>query len=68
VTFKDDSRYESDILSAKGDPDNPLSHDEILSKFKMLSENVIGERWQEVPQAIHNLEDIPASALVDLLR
>jgi 2-methylcitrate dehydratase PrpD len=67
VTFKDNTRYETDILSAKGDPENPLSYDEILFKFKMLSENIIGDRWQEVPKAIYVLEEIFASDLVNLL-
>lgn len=67
VTFKTGEHYESCVLSAKGDPADPLTYDDLLAKFKMLAENRLPEQWQEIPKAVEALEDMDASELVDLL-
>jgi 2-methylcitrate dehydratase PrpD len=67
VAFKSGRRYESGILSAKGDPGDPLSYDNLLDKFEMLTHPRIGERWREIPEAVNALERMEAPLLVDLL-
>jgi len=67
VTFKTGEHYESGILSAKGDPACPFSEDELLTKFKRLTENRVGERWRGIPKTVGVLEHKRASELVDLL-
>jgi hypothetical protein len=57
----------SGILSAKGDPACPLSEAELLTKFKRLTENRVGERWRDIPETVGVLEDKRASELVDLV-
>jgi 2-methylcitrate dehydratase PrpD len=68
VTFRDGRSYESGTLSAKGDPADPLSRDDLLAKFRMLSEPRLGGQWRRIPETIDMLEWGRAADLVDLLR
>jgi 2-methylcitrate dehydratase PrpD len=68
VTFREGRCYESGVLSAKGDPSYPLSWDDLLSKFRMLTEPRLGDRWRKIPEIINTLERGRALDLVDLLR
>ena len=68
VTFREGRSYESGILSAKGDPSDPLSWDELLSKFRMLTEPRLGDRWRRIPEIVNTLEKDCSVGLVDLLR
>ncbi len=69
VTFSDGERYESGLLSAKGDPGDPLSEEDLLAKFKLLVEPVSGQQWRSFPGVIDRLdkEDAPVSEIVELL-
>jgi len=67
VTFKTGEYYSSDLLSAKGDPDSPLTDEELLAKFRTLTENRLGERWEEVAQAVLSLDKFDVAKLVDLV-
>lgn len=67
VTFKTGEHYSSDLLSAKGDPDNPLTDEELLAKFRTLTEDRLGQRWEEVAQTVRYLDKFDVAKLVDLL-
>ncbi|MCX5823230.1 MAG: MmgE/PrpD family protein [Deltaproteobacteria bacterium] len=67
VAFKTGEQYKSGVLSAKGDPADPLTDHDLLAKFKMLTENLLPEKWQKIPKIIEVLEKRDASELVDLL-
>jgi 2-methylcitrate dehydratase PrpD len=66
VEFKNGNVERSGVLSAKGDPDNPYSNEEMLQKFEELAGGVLGESNQ-VPDVIKTLDERPVSDLVALL-
>ena len=68
VTFSDGERYESGLLSAKGDPDDPLSEEDLLAKFRFLVEPVYGKQWRSFPMVIDCLdkEDAAISEVIGL--
>lgn len=67
VDFKDGSRYLSPLSSAKGDPDKPYSKSELVAKFRLLTEDILGSKWCLIPELIDELERHPAAKLVPLL-
>ena len=49
----------SELTYPKGDPENPVTWDEMRDKFNLLSAPVIsGQRQQEIMTAIDNLEQL----------
>jgi 2-methylcitrate dehydratase PrpD len=69
VTFKDGEHYESGLLSAKGDPEDPLAEQDLLAKFRFLVEPVYGQQWRSFPRIIDGLdkEDASVSEIIGLL-
>lgn len=69
VTFKDGEHYESGLLSAKGDPEDPLVEQDLLAKFRFLVEPVYGQQWRSFPRIIDGLdkEDASVSEIIGLL-
>jgi 2-methylcitrate dehydratase PrpD len=69
VTFSDGERYESGLLSAKGDPEDPLTEEDLLAKFRFLVEPVSGQQWRSFPRVIESLdkEDTAVSEVIGLL-
>lgn len=67
VKFKSGMYYKSDILSAKGDPDNPFTYEELLAKFRILTENHLEDQWEKIPAIIKILEEVNVIELVHLL-
>jgi 2-methylcitrate dehydratase PrpD len=69
VTFSDGERYESGLLSAKGDPEDPLSEEDMLAKLRFLVEPVSGQQWRFFPRVIDRLdkEDAAVSEIIGLL-
>lgn len=69
LTTTDGRSYEKTILNAKGDSDNPLSFEDLVAKFKNLSQGVLSETRQErVVECVMQLEkQQKTSALVSLL-
>jgi len=67
VDFTDGSSYLSPLLSAKGDPDKPYSKMELVDKFRLLTEDILGSKWCLIPELIDELERHPAAKLVSLL-
>jgi len=67
VEFTDGSSYLSPLLSAKGDSDKPYSKSEMVAKFRMLTEDILGAKWCLIPELIDELEQYPATKLVSLL-
>lgn len=46
VTFDDGTQDEEVVQVPKGDPENPLSYDEIVDKFRLCSSGVLSEQQQ----------------------
>lgn len=67
VTFRSGKSYKSDILSAKGDPDHPFTHEELVAKFIRLTENHPGEQWRKIPEVLETLDEREVIELVRLL-
>ena len=68
VTMDDGTVHEATFLYPKGDPSNPLSHDELVTKFKDNLEDVVdAERSARLVALIDDLEDIQVSELADCL-
>lgn len=60
VTFvlNDGTRVTSEPAIARGNPENPLSDTEIVEKYRMLSEPVLGTaRAQEIKMCVDNVEN-----------
>ena len=55
--LKNGTIIKSDTFSAKGDPDNPYTLDEIRSKFLNLSKSLPGNRNEKLYDLIMNIEN-----------
>jgi 2-methylcitrate dehydratase PrpD len=68
--LNDGRRIQSDAYAPRGDPDDPLSDDEISNKFRLFAEPVIGkqraQRIEEMSSRIDQ-ENFRISAFFDLL-
>jgi 2-methylcitrate dehydratase PrpD len=65
--LNDGTRLDSAPAIARGNPENPLSDDELLDKYYLLAEPVLGkDRAQRIRQAVKNLARKPG-ALAELL-
>ena len=60
VTMEDGKTYSKEVLFAKGDPENPLSWEEILQKFDILvpASMVSKAKKQKMIETIQHLEDL----------
>jgi 2-methylcitrate dehydratase PrpD len=68
--LKDGRVFQSDAFSPRGDPDDPLSDQEISDKFHLLADDIVGKKRAENIE--HMIEDIDASnfelnALLDII-
>ena len=71
ITMMDGSVLEHSVAHAHGEPENPLSEDEIEEKFLAMVTPVLGaDRGQEVADLVRKgVENLPTvTALTDLLR
>jgi len=61
--------YRSEVLDAKGDPENPLSIDELLQKFRLLTADIIeSSKLSRLSDLLLNIEKMDnVSKLSDLL-
>ena len=70
ATMKDGSEFTTHVPYPKGDPENPVTFDEVVKKFELLTERYVdGEtrsKFIETVQNLENLDDI--SVLADLIR
>ena len=57
VKLKNGIQYSHHVAAPKGDPQNPLSFDEIVGKFKDLAHPVLSER--RMNQIINLVQDLP---------
>ena len=56
---KDGRTMRSELTYPKGDPENPVTWDEMRTKFNVLSAPIIGsQRQQEIMSTIDNLEQL----------
>ena len=59
VRTSDGRTLRSDLTYPKGDPENPVTWDEMRTKFNVLSSPVISsQRQQEIMSVIDNLEEL----------
>ena len=60
VTMEDEETYTREVRYPKGDPENPLSWNEILEKFDrcMVHANMPPEKQGELIECIRNLENV----------
>jgi 2-methylcitrate dehydratase PrpD len=56
VIFKNGQRYESRFLNAKGDPEDPFTDEELLSKLKQLTEPIFGQKWKSLLSLVERLD------------
>jgi 2-methylcitrate dehydratase PrpD len=70
VELKDGTRYTYTARTAKGHPENPLSEEEVLGKFRSNAKGVISEKQsEELIVSVRKLESIDnVRKLADLLR
>ena len=66
--LKNGTKIESNTLSAKGDPDNPYTQEEIRSKFLNLSKFLPGSRNEIIYDFIMNIENKNIRELWEMLR
>ena len=66
VVLRDGRRWTSPTLGARGDPDDPLSDDELGRKFEhLVTQGVGAERCERIRQVVDTLEDRPVADLLD---
>jgi len=70
ITLKDNRRVSGRVESPKGDPENPLTEDELLTKFSSLAGDVVGEeKMRKIQETVFALEKLEAVAqLVSYLK
>ena len=60
IFTKDGRKFSTRVEYPKGDPENPLTWEEIIEKFKRLTEPVYnGERMDEIVACVRNFEQEP---------
>ena len=60
VHLRDGRRFVAEILSPKGDPDNPMSPTEVKDKFARLATMVVPEsQAHEIARLVARLEEVP---------
>ena len=57
VELTDGSRLDADIPLALGNPDNPMSWDDMWRKFEPLVEPPLGDRTRELYDLLRNFEE-----------
>jgi 2-methylcitrate dehydratase PrpD len=64
IALEDGRRFEKFVRYPKGDPENPLSWDEMKAKFRALAGTVLSsERCDEIIQAISSAKPATLPAL-----
>ena len=59
IKLKDRGRLDRRVLTPKGDPENPMSFDEISYKFRSLTQDLLSDRqMDQIIHVVHNLERI----------
>jgi len=59
IKLKDGTQWERRVLTPKGDPENPMSFDEISYKFRSLAQDLLsGRQMDQIIHVVHNLERI----------
>lgn len=59
ANFKDGSEYEMAVDGARGDPDSPLTWEEVLGKFKELAVPLLPEeRARAIAETVSGIENV----------
>jgi 2-methylcitrate dehydratase PrpD len=56
IVLKDGGRFSSSIDIARGEPESPLSPQEIKEKFILLTRDILGRRTEEVCDLVMGME------------
>lgn len=68
IELRDGRTYESDPAIARGNPENPLTDDEIVAKFRSNASGLAGDRIDAIAAAIEGLGiGTPPQRLMELL-
>lgn len=63
VTLRNGARLEAEELHRKGSPQNPISHEDLVQKFRSLAASVLdGERIDQVVAAVECLTELDSVA------
>jgi 2-methylcitrate dehydratase PrpD len=70
IKLKNGAQLDRRVLTPKGDPENPMSFDEISYKFRSLAQDLLSDRqMDQIIHVVHNLEKIEdTSTLLKLCR
>jgi 2-methylcitrate dehydratase PrpD len=70
ITLKNGPSYSERVAAPRGEPENPMSEEELVNKFRQCSERVLGEKQaEELVDAILHLEKIEdMSGFFEILR
>lgn len=69
IALRDGRRLQTRVDHLKGDPENPLSWEEVAAKFDSLAAELIpADRRAEIIAAVRDLENRPVRSVTDLLR
>lgn len=67
IQLDDGTQLTSECFEARGTPDNPLTGNELDSKFRQLTGPVLGKRSEAILEVVHTLDQRPAADLLALL-
>ena len=57
IELKSGTKYEKYVLHPKGDPENPLSWEELASKFRSLAMQVFpGEQYKQIENSVRDMD------------
>jgi 2-methylcitrate dehydratase PrpD len=70
IKLKNGAQLDRRVLTPKGDPENPMSFDEISYKFRSLAQDLLSDcQMDQIIHVVHNLEKIEdTSTLLKLCR
>lgn len=59
IKMKDGKEYFKEVIGAKGDPQNPMTKEEVEEKFRALTDGIISEEQQDkICAAVDNFENL----------
>ena len=69
ITMKDGRKFTKTVNEVRGSPENPMTRDELLDKYRGCASRVLdGERLEQIHRRLENLDKVPtAKELMDVL-
>jgi 2-methylcitrate dehydratase PrpD len=56
LKMKDGREYSHEVEVARGNPEKPLTQDEIVAKFRLCTANILNENTQKLADSVTNIE------------